>query len=49
MEIPTTMPVIAHVAVTVTDLEASTEWYNPGVMLRLGGAGLAPSRPSAPG
>lgn len=28
MEIPTTMPAIAHVAVTVTDLEASTEWYN---------------------
>ncbi len=28
MEIPTTMPAIAHVAVTVTDLEASTEWYS---------------------
>lgn len=28
MEIPTTMPAIGHVAVTVTDVEASTEWYN---------------------
>jgi glyoxylase I family protein len=28
VEIPTTMPAIAHVAVTVTDLEASTEWYS---------------------
>ena len=28
MAIPTTMPAIAHVAVTVTDLDASVEWYN---------------------
>jgi glyoxylase I family protein len=26
--IPTTMPAIAHVALTVTDLDASAEWYN---------------------
>jgi glyoxylase I family protein len=26
--IPTTMPAINHVAVTVTDLDASVEWYN---------------------
>jgi glyoxylase I family protein len=25
---PTTMPAITHVAVTVTDLDASAEWYN---------------------
>lgn len=28
MTIPTTMPAISHVAVTVTDLDASVEWYN---------------------
>ncbi len=28
MTIPTTMPAIAHVALTVTDLDASAEWYN---------------------
>jgi catechol-2,3-dioxygenase len=28
VEIPTTMAAIGHVAVTVTDGEASTEWYN---------------------
>ena len=28
MAIPTTMPAINHVAVTVTDLDASVEWYN---------------------
>jgi glyoxylase I family protein len=27
VDIPTTMPAITHVAVTVTDLEASQEWY----------------------
>jgi catechol-2,3-dioxygenase len=25
---PTTMPAITHVAVTVTDLERSADWYN---------------------
>ncbi|MGE3288461.1 MAG: VOC family protein [Pseudonocardia sp.] len=28
MAIPTTMPAITHVAITVTDLDASVEWYN---------------------
>ena len=28
MAIPTIMPAIAHVAVTVTDLEVSTDWYS---------------------
>ena len=27
MSIPTVMPAIGHVAVTVTDLQTSTEWY----------------------
>jgi catechol 2,3-dioxygenase-like lactoylglutathione lyase family enzyme len=27
MSIPTVMPAISHVAVTVTDLQTSTEWY----------------------
>ena len=28
MAIPSTMPAINHVAVTVTDLDGSVEWYN---------------------